>query len=491
MTNPTSATPRPSPRPAGSLRRLHLLLRSNWITSLGAALMTLAVLGFLTITAMQNLGGVWAGPYTGLIGAVVAPLVFVAGLLLVPAGLLVYRRHLRERIDSLGDRPMKLARAVVVLTAINFAAVATAGYGSVHYMGTVQFCGKACHAVMEPEHVAFLRGPHSRVDCVKCHVEPTAGGFVHSKLNGMNQLVSFLRDTYHKPVPTPVAHLADAHLTCEQCHNPEKYLGTKLKVRPHFREDEKVSGYTNVLLMRTGGTAPDGRSVGIHWHVHPDAVVEYVAADDKRSEIPWLQVRKPDGSTVVYAADGHDHRRPEGQLRRMDCTDCHNRTGHAFEMPDQALDEAIAAGLISRELPFVKRFAMEALNTDWTRQGAADGIRQHLQQAYARSGLLNEQNRQRLEQAIDQVTRIWTRNVYPDLNLRWGTYQDLAGHAGCFRCHDGKHRTADGRVLFGPKQISPTGAVSVQGDSSCDRCHVVLSENEEDPAVLESLGLRR
>jgi hypothetical protein len=51
----------PTPSSPGTLGRLHRLLRSNWITSTGAALMTLAVFGFVTITAMHMLGGDWAG----------------------------------------------------------------------------------------------------------------------------------------------------------------------------------------------------------------------------------------------------------------------------------------------------------------------------------------------------------------------------------------------------------------------------------------------
>ena len=35
----------------------------------------------------------------------------------------------------------------------------------------------------------------------------------------------------------------------------------------------------------------------------------------------------------------------------MDCMDCHNRPSHTFELPERALDEAMAAGHISAKLP--------------------------------------------------------------------------------------------------------------------------------------------
>jgi hypothetical protein len=286
-----------------------------------------------------------------------------------------------------------------------------------------------------------------------------------------------------------VHNLADARETCEQCHWPEKHLGTKLKVKPHYRTDETTSGYTNVLLMRTGGTRADGAAVGIHWHTHPDALVEYVAADEQRTQIPWLRVKRPDGTQDVYAVPGVPHDPPpSGELRRMDCNDCHNRSAHAFELPDQALDAAFAAGLLPRDLPSFKKHALDALLGEWTRDGAADGIRKSLQAAYAANGQLDATTMRKLESAIEHVVAIWRRNVYPDRKLTWNSCPDLATHFGCFRCHDGRHATADGRVVFGPP---PGGGSALPRDSSCDRCHVVLSENEEDPAVLEALGLRR
>jgi hypothetical protein len=80
------------------------------------------------------------------------------------------------------------------------------------------------------------------------------------------------------------------------------------------------------------------------------------------------------------------------------------------------------------------------------------------------------------------------RNVWPERKLGWGAYPDLATHAGCFRCHTGQHTSDKGRTVFGPK-LSSEG-VPLR-DGSCDKCHVVLSENEEDPAVLEAFGLKR
>ena len=43
--------------------------------------------------------------------------------------------------------------------------------------------------------------------------------------------------------------------------------------------------------------------------------------------------------------------------------DCHNRAAHVFELPDRAVDQAMAAGEIAAGLPFVKKESVELLKT--------------------------------------------------------------------------------------------------------------------------------
>ena len=111
-----------SAKSGGTLRRIHLLLRSNWISSTGAASATLALLAFVTLVAL-NLWGDFGGPYVGLLTVVVLPVVFVGVLALIPLGLFLYRRRLAERLERLADRPLPLARAVAALTLVNFAGI--------------------------------------------------------------------------------------------------------------------------------------------------------------------------------------------------------------------------------------------------------------------------------------------------------------------------------------------------------------------------------
>jgi nitrate/TMAO reductase-like tetraheme cytochrome c subunit len=72
-------------------------------------------------------------------------------------------------------------------------------YSAVNYMDSVSFCGKTCHTVMQPEYTAYQNSPHSRVECVKCHIGPGAGWFVKSKLSGTRQLLAVTFNTYPRP----------------------------------------------------------------------------------------------------------------------------------------------------------------------------------------------------------------------------------------------------------------------------------------------------
>jgi hypothetical protein len=61
------------------------------------------------------------------------------------------------------------------------------------------------------------------------------------------------------------------------------------------------------------------------------------------------------------------------------------------------------------------------------------------------------------------------------MKVTWGTYPNHLGHketAGCFRCHDKKHKTADGDKI----------------SKDCDTCHTILAEDKENPAILRQMS---
>jgi hypothetical protein len=160
----------------------------------------------------------------------------------------------------------------------------------------------------------------------------------------------------------------------------------------------------------------------------------------------------------------------------MDCVDCHNRPSHAFELPGNAVDAALADGRVDRGIPFVRREAVAVLRSDHPSHAAArQGIPKALLDRYAAlDPAALAAHRPALEAAGRELAEIWTRNVWPQMRIGWGTYRSALGHdqsPGCFRCHDDAHAAAYGKVL----------------SQDCDQCHAMLAVEEERPAVLDQL----
>jgi nitrate/TMAO reductase-like tetraheme cytochrome c subunit len=340
-------------------------LGHNGVTLLGAVLTTsagLTMVGFWMLEVLQLRP---VHPYAGIVLFLVLPGVFVAGLMLMPLGVLWRRRRLRAAGQLPPSYPAvdlqaPIVRSAILLvagaTALNVMILSTASYKAVEHMDSVAFCGTACHSVMAPEYTAYLDSPHSRVTCVQCHIGSGASWFVRSKLSGTRQVFAAAFDTHSRPIPSPVKHLRPARETCEQCHWPQKFHGDKLVVRTKYAEDEKNTPSTTVLVLKIGGKGGRG-GVGIHGrHLDPAAPISYVTTDERRQGIPRVSP-VVGGRTVEYVA-ADVPTTPEAlaaaERRVMDCMDCHNRPSHTFELPERAVDRAMAEAQVSPELPYVK-----------------------------------------------------------------------------------------------------------------------------------------
>ena len=187
---------------------------------------------------------------------------------------------------------------------------------------------------------------------------------MRSKISGVRQLFAVAFKTYSRPIPSPVHNLRPARDTCEHCHWPQRFTGDKLLIKTKYADDEQNTPSTTVLLMKIGGRTADGR-VGIHGrHLAAAGRIEYVSTDGHRQVIPRVTYTEDSGKKVEYVSDGVKTTPAElarAETRKMDCMDCHNRPTHAFEMPERAVDEAMAAGRIDKQLPFVKKQAVAAL----------------------------------------------------------------------------------------------------------------------------------
>ncbi len=427
---------------------------------LGAAITTVMAVLFLVLLLLDFFGFLHS-PYLGLLLFVAVPAGFVLGLLLIPLGVHLERRR-RRRFPDLppSDWPvldLRVARqrtiisTLVILTCINLVLLSVASYGAVHYMETTAFCGTVCHTTMEPQYVAHQNGPHARVPCVDCHVGPGVDALVQSKLAGTRQLWQVATRNVPKPVPSPVHAMRPATFTCENCHWPEKFHGDKVRVIREYAEDEQNTETVTTLTMFVGGgSAKRGIGVGIHWHMNLDNEIEYVTVDPKRESIPYVRIKTSDGTVREYVAPNTS---PEqiaaGERRRMDCMDCHNRPAHTFAYtPERAVNEAIGQGFIPRELPFVRRETVAAVSQDYPNRAAAlEAIRTRIETFYRETPGVDSRL---VARAAAGAQDVWARNVFPAMNVKWGTYPNHIGHTdtpGCFRCHDDEKKAQDGTVI--------------------------------------------
>ncbi|MET0167961.1 MAG: NapC/NirT family cytochrome c [Vicinamibacterales bacterium] len=429
-------------------------------SAIGVALTTASGFVFLILLSIQALGFL-ENPYIGILVYVLVPALFLLGLLLIPVGLRLERRRTRAgiaapawpRIDLNDPVQRSTLLFVAALTLANVAILSVASYGAVEYSESQQFCGQACHAVMEPEFTAHQSGPHARVHCVACHVGPGPGGFVAAKLNGTRQLWLASTGTFSRPIPTPLESMPDVRMSCEQCHWPDRFVGDRVKVIYEHADDEANTQTMTTVRLHVGGPVTGtGSGTGIHWHMNRGNEIEYVALDEKREQIPYVRVTTPDRRVREYFAEGVSPADLAGKARRrMDCLDCHNRPAHRFgSSPERAVDAAIGEGRINAKIPFIRRDAVRALMTPYaSHEVAVTEIERTLRDA-ANARLPHAFEEADLREAIGVTQAIYRSNVFPSMKVGWGTYPNQIGHTvstGCFRCHDENHKTTDGVAI--------------------------------------------
>ncbi len=455
----------------------------SMISLAGTAIAVASLVLMLSMFMIERFG-YEGGPYLGILTYLILPMIFVFGLILIPIGALLWRRKMRKTPGS-EDTPLlpvfdlnvpKTRHWLLILlaaTMFNIVVLSAATYKGVEVMESVEFCGMACHAVMEPEHTAHQRSAHSRVSCADCHIGPGADWFVKSKMDGAWQLVAVAFDLYPRPIPTPLHDLRPARDTCEQCHWPTKFVGDKLSVIKSYEDDEASTELTTALLLRVGG-AEGSDSSGIHWHVDPSVSIRY-RSDETREEIYEVELTDAEGLMTTYG----DRKAPEegGVWRSMDCVDCHNRPSHIYRPAGKEIDAAISAGLIDRTLPFVKRESLRVIDAEYdSHEAARETISQQLTQYYAENfPVVADENAESIIAAANTLGDIYSVNVFPQMKVWWDTYPNHIGHEqspGCYRCHNKRMRTPE----------------RVQISNDCDTCHVLLAEEEENPHILSILN---
>lgn len=456
-------------------------LAANWIGTAGIVLTTSAFVLMIFLELLRLLGLV-TNAYVGLLTYMVLPALFVIGLALIPIGWRRFRkasgRTTKEILsgrypDEMTEARPRGSRFVVIiaaLTVVNILFLGAIGTRTLSFMDEPRFCGTACHIVMSPEWTTYQDSPHARVKCVDCHVGEGGGATVDAKLNGLWQIISSTLNLYERPIPTPVRQLRPARETCEHCHWPDKFYGSRMQVRQTHAFDEASTPSYTTLSLKVGSGTGDRRGE-IHWHIAERNEVRYAAADEHRETMLWTEVHRGDGEYWRYTNSSlADSEAQENELRTMDCVDCHNRATHIYEDPERAIDEMIADGRIDNSLPAIKELALKAISPIYADADAADaGIDNTIRRTYAREYRRETASKQReIDEAIAALQAAHRRNIHHRMNVVWGTYPDHRGHekdGGCFRCHNPEMVDADGHAI----------------SYDCTLCHSILAYKSDEP----------
>ena len=472
-TTPEPATTAQTPRRSSVFR--------NWMSLSGFVVMIGSVFSFLLLLLLDAMAH-FSNPYIGILTYLVAPMFTIIGLIMVAIGAFFRRRQIVRyagpfpplRIDLTRPRDRKVF-GIFLAGGVLFLLISAIGsYQSYHYTESVQFCGQACHGVMKPELVTYLHSPHARVACAECHIGKGAAWYVRSKLSGSYQVYATMANKYPRPIPTPVKNLRPAQETCEQCHWPKKFVGNLERTYNYFLGDETNTPFTVRLLMKVGGGDPTHGPVGgIHWHMNVGNKIEYIASDDARQKIPWVRMTDSQGVVTEFRSPRFTNAVNEASVRRMDCMDCHNRPAHRYQSPNSAVNLAMDLGRIDKSLPWIKTNALYVLTRTYTNETqAVEAIATTLADRY--------HGDERIRPVIDAVQQIYTNNFFAEMKASWQTYPDNIGHKewpGCFRCHDGEHKSIDGRSTINAKD--------------CNACHTILAQGQgEELKQLNPGGLK-
>jgi len=461
----------------------------NPISMVGAII---AVVTFGTIIILMAIDAIWNSlpPYFGIVIYILFPSVLVLGLIVIPVGALIERRHFRKaseagrpplpRIDLNEPRQRRAFFIFSTGTLLLMVFTAIGSYRAFDFTESVSFCGQICHSVMRPEYTTYLHSPHARVACVQCHVGPGASWYVKSKLSGAYQVYAVLFNKFPRPIPTPIKNLRPARETCEQCHWPQSFVGERRVTQAFYLEDSANTKWTVDMLVKIGkSTSGEAQRPPVHWHVLH--TVEYLPTDSSTQTIPWVRVVDANGKTETFTTSDNPFT-PDSveklNVRTMDCMDCHNRPTHVIRTPGNAVNDAMAGGSINTTLPWIKQTAVNSLIPRYvTTKDAMDSIALYINAFYKdKYPTIASTKGTEIDEAIASVQSIYRNNFFPYMHVDWRAYNNDLGHMnsiGCFRCHDGNHKTAAGQLI----------------PDSCQTCHIILDQGENPEQEVNMAGV--
>lgn len=461
----------------------------NWITYLGVFLAISVLIIELFLFSIDFFSPNHS-TYLGMFTYLLLPPFLILGLILIP-----YGAHWKRKMVEGGKAQAKVQTIFIdpslpthrnalfvfsIGTLLFLTMTGIGSYKAFHFTESVNFCGKTCHVIMKPEYTLYLQSPHARVKCVECHIGPGADWYLKYKLEGARQVVQAVTNKYNRPIETPIHNLRPAVETCEHCHWPGKHFSSfELRKKYFPTEESSDKEWLIRMLIKVGGDESHG--AGVHAHMYNNNDIYYAAEDEKRLKITWIKSIGKDGKPVVFTTPDSkfkDTPPTEEQIRKMDCMDCHNRPSHDYRAPFELINEALLTRQIDRDIPNIKAKSMAVLSGKYdTEAQAIKAIPVALDEYYKTKYAEYYQGHQRqIASAARALVEIYKRNFFPEMNSRWDVYPEHIGHLtspGCFRCHDGEHKTPDGQAI----------------SRDCKICHTIIEQGPVGKTEKNAEGL--
>lgn len=353
----------------------------------------------------------------------------------------------------LGRKTMVGAIGTLVAAGIGLMVLGAAGIVGWEYSNSDHFCANVCHSVHPEESIIHKQSVHARVQCVECHMGRLSTlHMMGLKPTHVNELWGMIVG-YDRPVGSHT--LRPSRDNCEACHWPAVEHHDSVAVKKRYDADAKSSeSITRLTLHTATGVEREGISKGIHWHIVNEVTFKTTAPQQR--EIPWVQVKKQDGTTTTYVDPTSKITADElakVEPRRVECYDCHNAIGHPFQNPARVVDEAIAAGRIDRSLPGVKARSERIIEAAGDFSGPRAEREKKIDAILAENSAkanVKPDDQAKEKTFLAEMKKIMLDRSFEAKGFSWKSFPSHTGHLdfqGCFRCHDGKHLNDKGEAI--------------------------------------------
>lgn len=197
-------------------------------------------------------------------------------------------------------------RRTIFIGAVALAAMFVVFFAaSVRYTSRPQFCA-TCHE-MTPEYITWSVSSHSKVGCVRCHVEPGLGNLLKHKLAGLKQVYQHVRGDTERPFPRKEIPSE----VCMGCHSVSREVTASGDLQvPHEKHIQIV-----------GATCSKCHRAVAHATLAEKEKVDYSpAALDQLKELPVKDFRP---RMSLCMTECHVGKVIDGKVASYKCEFCH------------------------------------------------------------------------------------------------------------------------------------------------------------------------